>query len=804
MAARRRTAFLALLWISSAPAQTYRFDDNFASKATVNAPPAAGVLRLGEPVTWDFNDQTITWTAARGRIGFKPGQLVVQGQGSTPVLVSPANPAVDWSRYDSLVIRMMADGGGAIKIKLGEQEFKQTLGPPMQWHDYRFSLEFEQASFTRPLAIMPTDDVKATVAIDSIALVPRESPFNRPAGVANVGKREEYRNALFARAPSSIAYDAPVPPHAVLHFGAGVSSPSPVTFRILIGSPAKEVFSVTVRDPQVWQDMVVDLSRHAAASQRIVFRTESASPDAVGFWANPLLLGKAPQTRPNVLLYVVCTLRPDHTSLYGYARDTTPFLKKLGASSVVFEDATGQAPWTKPSVASLMTSLHAYSHGLVNDTDTIPAGASTLAGQLRKAGYSTASIVANPFAGRTSGLQRGFDTIMEYPVVQRHRTDSVDRGTDSAAINRAILPWLDEHAAEPFFLYVQSTDPHAPYRPPPEFEAKFANPAETTLVDSLYAKLRDIRAYGGGATVTRDEMRSKGVDPEPYIKQVVDRYDAEIAHNDRQIELLLDRLKKLGVFDNSVVVIASDHGEEFWEHNQLFHGQSVYGELNQVPMVYRWPNSPDVNKGVMIDQQVQNLDIMPTILELAGIQGPTNMQGRSLVSLLNGTGVATWQEQPAITQTMVDTDPPPGSASSNKVAKPHIGIIDHGWKLVRKEVDPEAQQELYEHPIDNLNLTNVIKSEGPASRVKALAGTLETWKSRARAAQLASDETMTQQMSSEELRRLRALGYVGGGAPAKPATNNAVSPTTNAPSKMTTNVNATGAGTGGDKKDGSR
>ena len=757
MAARRRTAFLALLWISSAPAQTYRFDDNFASKATVNAPPAAGVLRLAEPVTWDFNDQTITWTAARGRIGFKPGQLVVQGQGSTPVLVSPANPAVDWSRYDSLVIRMMADGGGAIKIKLGEQEFKQTLGPPMQWHDYRFSLEFEQASFTRPLAIMPTDDVKATVAIDSIALVPRESPFNRPAGVANVGKREEYRNALFARAPSSIAYDAPVPPHAVLHFGAGVSSPSPVTFRILIGSPAKEVFSVTVRDPQVWQDMVVDLSRHAAASQRIVFRTESASPDAVGFWANPLLLGKAPQTRPNVLLYVVCTLRPDHTSLYGYARDTTPFLKKLGASSVVFEDATGQAPWTKPSVASLMTSLHAYSHGLVNDTDTIPAGASTLAGQLRKAGYSTASIVANPFAGRTSGLQRGFDTIMEYPVVQRHRTDSVDRGTDSAAINRAILPWLDEHAAEPFFLYVQSTDPHAPYRPPPEFEAKFANPAETTLVDSLYAKLRDIRAYGGGATVTRDEMRSKGVDPEPYIKQVVDRYDAEIAHNDRQIELLLDRLKKLGVFDNSVVVIASDHGEEFWEHGFGAHGHSLYAELIRTVLLIHAPGQTPVRR---VNVPVQLIDVMPTILELTGAPPAPHMQGQSLVPLLRGQPFR--RASPIYSTKLALPRARPGGGVPENLTDT-IARIDGNTKLLYRSQAARAglkEVELYDRRADPGDRTNIAEQRGAA----AAAGKAEVlrWLEAQNAARKQLGPAGQSRIDSQNLERLRSLGYLGG------------------------------------------
>ena len=107
-------------------------------------------------------------------------------------------------------------------------------------------------------------------------------------------------------------------------------------------------------------------------------------------------------------------------------------------------------------------------------------------------------------------------------------------------------------------------------------------------------------------------------------------------------------------------------------------------------------------------------------------------------------------------------------------------------ELVRKEVDPDVQQELYEHPADSLNLTKVIKSDGPASHVQALAQTLEAWKFRARAAQLPSDETMTSQLSSEELRRLRALGYVGGGTAPRPATNTAAANTA-------TNITANGA-----------
>jgi len=735
----------------------YRFDDRFASTATVDAPAARALLQLAEPITWDFNSQTVSWTAARGRIGFKPGQLMVQGQGSTPVIVSPANPPVDWSRYESITIRMIAEAGSEIKIRLGGREQAQKLGAAMQSKDYTFPLETEgHASFTRPLAIMPTDDVNATVAIDSISLEPRASQFAKPAGVANIGKREDYRNVVFARAPSSITYDAPVPPGGVLRFAAGISS-APVTFRILVGTPPKEIFSAVVRDPNIWDDQIVDLSAYSGSTRRIVFRTESAARDAVGFWANPLMIGTAPRRRPNILLYVVCTLRPDHTSLYGYSRKTTPFLDAFAASSTVFDDAVAQAPWTKPSVASLMTSVHAYTHGLVNDTDAIPPGAATLAGQLRQAGYTTASIVANPFAGRASGLDRGFNYMMEYPVVLRHRAEHLDRGTDSAAINRAIGPWLDEHAAEPFFLYVQSTDPHAPYRPPAEFEAKFARPGDTPAFDALYGRLRDIRAYGGGATVTREEIRSKGADPAAYIRQSVDRYDAEIAHNDRQIEQLIGKLKKLGVYDNTLIVIASDHGEEFWEHGFGAHGHSLYNELIRSVLLIRTPGQ---QAGRRVAEPVQLIDVMPTILELAGAAAAPTMQGQSLAPLLKGQPFR--RAAPAFSSKLALPRARPGGGVPENLTDT-IALVGKEWKLLYRTQPDRAglrQMELYDRRADPGETVDLSSRRSPvAARLK---DEIVRWIGAQNQIRKLLGPAGQSKLDPQTIERLRSLGYLGG------------------------------------------
>ena len=288
----------------------------------------------------------------------------------------------------------------------------------------------------------------------------------------------------------------------------------------------------------------------------------------------------------------------------------------------------------------------------------------------------------------------------------------------------------------------------------------------------------------------KQDYLKTGNDPNELLKIYLDWYDGSIRGADAEIGRLLQALKGMGLDEDTLMVFTSDHGEEFWEHGRMYHGYSVYGEFNQVPLLFRWPNNPSLRKGAMIGKQIESIDIMPTILELAGIQGPITMQGRSLVPLLNGSGITTWEERPAITQAMVV--PPRGGQ-----LKPEFGIIDHGWKLVRQEADPEILQELYEHPIDSLNVTNVIKANGAASHVEALSERLEAWKSRALAAQLPSDDMTMAQLSSEELRQLRALGYVGGGTPVRPAMNNAKTTATN------TKTDApVGPGVGVDKKEG--
>lgn len=741
----------------SAPS-LYRFDDHLAA-ATVAASAAAPSVLEAERVVWHFDRQPIPWDLLRGRMGFKPGQLIVEGEGNTPVIASPASPAVDWSRYEAVLVRMISEGGSEIKIKLGATELRQKMAPPMHWQVYRFDLPPSPPGFLRPLAIMPTDDMNAPVAIDFIELVPRRDTLAEPVGRTSVARRDEFRNAIYARCPAAVAFEVPVPraaPH--LRFGLGVSQTGPVTFRVLAGPSKTEVFSRAVSDAGSWEEADVDLARYAGTTTRLVFQTDSGTVGALGLWANPLLMSRVPASRPNVLLYVVCTLRPDHTSLYGYSRDTTPFLKRLGASSVVFDDVTAQAPWTKASVPSLLTSLQAYTHRLVNESDTIPRNAVTLAEQLRSAGYVTASIVANPLAGRASGLDRGFDFVMDYPVVQRQRTDAVDRGTDSAAINRAILPWLGRHRDEPLFLFILAADPHAPYRPPAEFEKLYANPAETPQFNRDYQRLRDVRAYGGGAAVSWAEIRAKGIDPDAFKRRAIDRYDGEIAHNDKSLETLLARLREDGLLDHTLVVVASDHGEEFWEHGFGAHGHALYSELIRAVLLM-W-NPKLLPPPRRLAEPVQLIDVMPTILDLLGLKAPAGLEGQSLVPLLKGLP---FHRNGSVMSTKLARPKAESGGGVPESATDTIARIDADWKLIYRRRAARAGLkviELYDRRHDRADGHDL------APQQRELAGRLRleilNWIQQEDRARQQVGEAGKTTLDRNTLERLRSLGYLGG------------------------------------------
>lgn len=710
------------------------------------------------PIVWHnfFSENDLTWNLLRGRMGYRRGDLIVKGDGNTPVILAPREPAIAWDLYQAVEIRMLAEGGREIKIKIGDREFKQKLGPPREYKTYRFDIDLETGAGVQPFLIMPTDGLDDLVAISSITLTPRKQEFLEPTGRRMIGKQEEYRNTLFVRSPSSLAYSLRVPASAQLHFGLGVAQKGRVTFRVLADGTA--VYSNTAADPQTWVDAGVDLSSWAGREIKLTFETRSESPGAVAFWANPLLAGNSAPKRPNVLIYMIDTLRPDHASLYGYGRETTPYLKKFGAQAAVFDDCQVQATWTKPSAASLMTSLYSFTHGIRRDDDTIPGGAATLAERLRAAGYVTASIIANPLAGRLSGLQRGFDYVSEWQAVARRIREPEDAATDSAAVNRVLLPWLEQHRNEPFFVYAHATDPHAPYRAPKAFEEKFADPAETPEFDRDFTKLRKMALrLGGGFAVSRALCLKGGIDPDRFNRRAFERYDAKILRNDASFEQLRAKLQDLRILENTLVIVVSDHGEEFWEHGWTGHGQSLYEELARGVLLI---SNPKLIAPRRISAPVQLIDVMPTVLDLLGLAIPAAVEGQSLEPLLKGRPFQ--RRGPVVTSRFAH----PYSQHDELAPENHIdsfALLDANWKLIYREKAKQAgmnRVELYDRRADRGDTQDVAGTN--PRQVDRMMTELGGWIDAQKRIRSTLGGSGKAAVDRRTLDRLRTLGYLGG------------------------------------------
>ncbi|MYC09996.1 MAG: sulfatase, partial [Holophagales bacterium] len=307
--------------------------------------------------------------------------------------------------------------------------------------------------------------------------------------------------------------------------------------------------------------------------------------------------------RPNIVLYVVDTVRADRLGAYGYEKPTSPRLDAFAAGAVLFENAYAQSSWTRPAVASLFTGLLPPAHRTVGRRSVLPEDAVTLAEILAANGYEGMGLVRNPNVSRAFGFAQGFT-----------RFRSEDRERDETMLDRVRL-WLDErqHADGPFFLFLHAIDPHGPYDPAPEFEEMF----EAGGAPAQYRTVRYLLRLNRGE-----------VEPEPGTAEALSRlYDAEVAQNDDAFGELLDELLVRGLDEDTAVIYVSDHGEEFAEHGRWEHGLSLYEEVLRVPLVMRLPGVPPRR----VAEPAQHVDVLPTLLGYVGIEAPPT-DGRDLLA----------------------------------------------------------------------------------------------------------------------------------------------------------------------------
>jgi len=318
-----------------------------------------------------------------------------------------------------------------------------------------------------------------------------------------------------------------------------------------------------------------------------------------------------PETRraANVVFFLVDTLRADHLSTYGYTKPTAPELDRFAEDATLFLDSQAQSSWTRASVASIFTGLSPQEHGANEDDEGLATEAVTVAEIMRKGGFQTAGFTANGNAAQGAGFRQGFQT---WKHLGRSRSETL---LDEA------LDWLrDRDEDKPFFLWIHTVDPHAPYEPPADLIDAFAPPN----TDLSLGQLETFQRFHRGELDLTSEV----------MDQLVGLYDAEIRSNDRTFGRLLDELETQGLTDDTIVVFLSDHGEEFGEHGGWTHGKTLHAEMLETPLVIRFP---DVARGERVDFTAQHIDLLPTVVEYFGLDVQTPLSGRSLLPILAGT-----------------------------------------------------------------------------------------------------------------------------------------------------------------------
>lgn len=303
----------------------------------------------------------------------------------------------------------------------------------------------------------------------------------------------------------------------------------------------------------------------------------------------------------NVILVCMDTVRADHLGCYGYERATTPTLDALAERSIVFEDASATACWTKPSVPSFLTGTYPIQHGVYSGSsrdeagthsDVLPEDATTLAEAFRQAGYATAAFVKNAQLRRGLGFEQGFD---EY----------VDEAGDAREIRWRARDWLDDHDGEqPFFLYLHFLDAHWPYPVPDEYATRWTGAEE--------AKLFRGKDWRGLRAAINDGERGLSSSERDGL---IGLYDGALRFIDDQLALLLADVERRGLAEDTVVCVISDHGEEFLEHGRIGHGHGLYEGLLRVPWILHVPGEA----ARRVTNAVSLTDVFPTLLSAARV-----------------------------------------------------------------------------------------------------------------------------------------------------------------------------------------
>jgi arylsulfatase A-like enzyme len=471
------------------------------------------------------------------------------------------------------------------------------------------------------------------------------------------------RDAIFAPAPTELDFPLRVPADARLHVAYGLAQESQpgdaVEFRVVLRTSGnerellRETLRITTPERWHWHHLDVDLAPDAGRDARLVFTTRASDGRGYGLWGSPIVArARTPGDPPSLILIGVDTLRADRLSSWGGGSNTSPHIAAFAEDGVRFEQVISASNWTGPAFHSLFTGLAAS-----EARRRVPASHVTLAERLRAAGFLTQGFAYKPSL-YDKGFDQGFDGFF-----------NVSRSHVRAPHNVAkALAWLERHHRERFFLFLHMNDPHQPFTQPMEhLHADLRQRLDAFGIElPIQVQSEMIRGCRGcsadGAVVPEAKALARGL------------YDDAIRYLDRHVGIFLAALRDMGIYEDAVVALVSDHGESLWQHDELYShaGPGLYDELVRVPLILKPARVPASLRGRVVTTQVRLTDLAPTLLELAGVPlAEGEMDAQSLVPLLE-------EGAPRIDRVALFR----GEGS--------IGVRAEGWKYAREVVAPEG------------------------------------------------------------------------------------------------------------------
>lgn len=406
----------------------------------------------------------------------------------------------------------------------------------------------------------------------------------------------------------------------------------------------------------------------------------------------------------NVLLITLDTTRADRFSSYGYPEPTTPNLDALASEGSLFESAFSTAPITLPSHTSIMTGTYPMFHGTRdNSTYVVREDVTTMAEVLAEKGYDTGAVVGAFVLDSQFNLDQGFAQYDDDLDEMWSKDELEDRAKDAFGfaerkanlVTAAALRWLRQPRSKPFFLWLHYFDPHQPVNP-----------------------------------------------PEPHHSRFTEPYCGELAFADEQIGHVFNELKKQGVYDKTLIVVTADHGEGLLDHGEPTHSLLIFDSTIRVPLIVRMPGAPE---GQRFHRLTSTVDIMPTVMDLVGLETPTDVQGRSFAELVNGAPDPPPNDRPIYMETMVPAlDCGWGSLRGIRTAE---------WKLIHGPI-PRLYR-VSEDPSEIYDLASQ-RPEEVERWTRELQGRIDLW---------AADEAAqaVNAPDAETLQKLASLGYIGSG-----------------------------------------